>query len=70
VVAHSDTGDEAAVCSKARDEVAACSRVMIEDGSVAVSRVIEERALGGFKKNTTCCERECGTEILGHEHLM
>jgi hypothetical protein len=32
VAAHSEAGDEAAVCTGAGDDVAACSRARIKDG--------------------------------------
>jgi hypothetical protein len=47
----SEAGVEAVACSEVGDEASACSGAGIEDGSVAVSRVTEERERLAVLKN-------------------
>jgi hypothetical protein len=60
---------EAAVCSKADDDVVACSVAGIEDGrwhgsGATVSRVTTERERARGLKFTKCDERKRGPKIL------
>jgi hypothetical protein len=68
----SDTGDDAAVCSKAgmRQRCALGPGLRMVGGGAVMSGATEVRVLSGFEKLLRVLRNSVGTKILGHVHLM